>query len=66
MPLGVILVRALILSKASSRGTQDHLISGIVTRTNSVHYTSNRMEINVPSSRVASRHHDRELPTTLP
>ena len=64
-PLEVILVPALILSKASSRGTRGHLISGITTRTSSVHRTDSIMAINVPNSRVASRHHARERLTTL-
>ena len=65
-PLGVILVHAPTLSKASNRGTRDHLISGVTTRTSNVHCTSNRMAINVPNSRVAIRHYDREHLITLP
>ena len=65
-PLEVILICAPTHSKVSSKGTKDHLIGGIATRTSNVHHTSSRMTINVPSSRVASRHHDRQHLTTLP
>ena len=45
---------------------QGPLINGIATRTSNVHRTSIRMAINVPSSRVANRHHAREHLITLP
>ena len=64
-PLEVIPVCVPILSRVSSRGTKDQLINGIATRTSNVHRTSSRMVINVLSSRVVSRHHDRESLTTL-
>ena len=62
-PLKVILVCAPTLNKASNRGTRGHLISGIVLSTHSVTSSSSVSRI---SSRVASRHHDREHLTTLP
>ena len=65
-PLEAILIRVLILSKVSSRGTRDHPINGIATRTSNVHHISSRMATNVPYRRVVSRHHDRERLTILP
>jgi len=65
-PLEAILVCAPTLSKASSRVTRDHPISGIMVNTLSVHRTHSRMAINAPSSRVVSRHHDRGRLRTLP
>ena len=65
-PLGAILVHMPILNKASSRGSRDHLVNGIVVSTLSAIRTSSKLAMHVLSSRVFHRHHDREPPTTLP